>query len=107
MKARMEVTLDTTWTNQVVCIVECELDNPHTVTSQMLAEMMVVRLGYMAAEIRHANERGAAELQAPIDHERSALAGEPERERQAYEEIRRQREDQSIFDAEAQREAKP
>lgn len=102
MKARMEVTLDTIWTNQVTASVECELDNPHVLTSQMLAEMMTHRLKCLVGEIRHANERAALEIGreevatggTSFRSQAETLSGEPERERQAYEEMRRrQRED--------------
>lgn len=110
MKARLEVATDTIWTNAVVASVECELDTPHVLTAQMLAEMMVHRLNYLVEEIRHANERAALELRAgggrteegraDVPRPAMELSGEPERERQAYEEMRKEREgrERSIFE---------
>lgn len=110
MKARLEVATDTIWTNAVVASVECELDTPHVLTAQMLAEMMVHRLNYLVEEIRHANERAALQLQMaarddekrdrPPIPEQQAAGGEPERERQAYEEMMKEREgrERSIFE---------
>lgn len=113
MKARMEVTLDTIWTNQVTASVECELDNPHVLSAQHLAEMMVHRLKYLVGEIREANVRAIPDIESldeerPVEerpagerHARTAqhetLAGESERERQAYEDMRQEKDETSIF----------
>lgn len=109
MKARMEVTLDTIWTNQVTASVECELDNPHVLSAQHLAEMMVHRLKFLVSEIRDANERAVPDLDAmevgrpagdrhePRPAQVPTLSGEPERERQAYEDMKNQKDETSIF----------
>lgn len=102
MKAKMEVTLDTIWTNQVTASVECEFDNPHVVTAEHLAEMMVHRLKFMVEEIREANRRAIPaldELQEPrprLPAQVDPLSGEPERERQAYEEMRAKKNETTI-----------
>lgn len=87
MKARLQVTLDTTWTNQVMASVECEFDNPHSPTARALSELMVQRLKLLSEEIRHANERTIPDL---LDESRAGSEGD--REQRAHEDLRRERE---------------
>ena len=72
MKASITIHVESLWTNRAELILEAELDNPHSKTSQEVVSMMFEAARLMASKARGESER-ALSSQEPMNRRNQEL----------------------------------